>query len=157
MLLRRIPLDVGGGAVTNGTRNALSRIPLRWMIRQCFLANTGIMFHGQRLKEIGLDSDSLYPHVRVRPPPITIDKLEKSKVESQIRGTLTLVKPADAQFTEEEEDLADALSPIHDQLDVSRSWWILEILPMKQRIQQKDGAWKWQFSLVPIILVDVPS
>jgi len=51
--------DVGGGAVANGTRNALARIPLRWMIRQCFLAKTGIMFHGERLKTIGLDPNSL--------------------------------------------------------------------------------------------------
>jgi hypothetical protein len=37
--------DVGGGSVVNGTRNSLARIPLRWMVQQCFIANTGIMFH----------------------------------------------------------------------------------------------------------------
>ncbi|KAF8190873.1 hypothetical protein BJ912DRAFT_1142659 [Pholiota molesta] len=33
---------------------------------------------------------------------------------------------------EEQHELLDALSPIYDQLSMSRSWWILEILPFKQ-------------------------
>ncbi|KIN92623.1 hypothetical protein M404DRAFT_810028, partial [Pisolithus tinctorius Marx 270] len=36
--------DVGGGAVKNGARHSLSRISLRWMIRECFKARTGILF-----------------------------------------------------------------------------------------------------------------
>jgi uncharacterized protein (DUF2235 family) len=138
--------DVGGGAVPNGTRNALARIPLRWMIRQCFLANTGIMFHAERLKTIGIDPDSLYPLVKPRPPPLTIEKLDRSRVASEFNGNLTLVNPGEYKFTEEEEDLADALSPIHDQLKLAKPWWILEVLPMKQRIQQRDGTWEWQLS-----------
>lgn len=33
-------LDVGGGSVPNDTPHSLARIPLRWMIRECFLAKT---------------------------------------------------------------------------------------------------------------------
>ncbi len=40
------------------------------MIRQCFLANTGIRFHAELLRTVGLDPDSLYPIVKFRPPPI---------------------------------------------------------------------------------------
>jgi hypothetical protein len=51
-------VDVGGGSVPNGTRNNLARIPLRWMIRECFRADTGIQFF---CEDVGLDPDPLLP------------------------------------------------------------------------------------------------
>ncbi|KAI0079534.1 hypothetical protein K474DRAFT_1705447 [Panus rudis PR-1116 ss-1] len=63
--------DVGGGSVPNDTRHNLARIPLRWMIRQCFLANTGIRFHATLLRTAGINPDSLYPVVQVRPAVLT--------------------------------------------------------------------------------------
>jgi hypothetical protein len=57
--------DVGGGSVQNGTRNSLARIPLRWMIRECFKVDCGIIFDGHMLKhEVGLDIGSILqaPH-----------------------------------------------------------------------------------------------
>jgi len=47
----------------------------------------------------------------------------------------------DMILTEEEEDLADILSPINDQLVLAKSWWFLELLPLKLRYQRKDGTW----------------
>jgi hypothetical protein len=65
------PVDIGGGSVENNTRNSLARIPLRWMIRQCFLANTGIQFYLDSFKEVGLDPSTLYPIVaKTRPPAL---------------------------------------------------------------------------------------
>lgn len=46
--------DVGGGSVPNGTRHSLARIPLRWMIRECFRCNTGIIFDAAQLQAVGL-------------------------------------------------------------------------------------------------------
>ena len=52
--------DVGGGSVKNGQRHSLARIPLRWMIRECFKVNTGIVFDAHMLMhEVGLDIDSI--------------------------------------------------------------------------------------------------
>ncbi|KAL5496039.1 hypothetical protein ACEPAH_3132 [Sanghuangporus vaninii] len=45
--------DVGGGSVPNSRRHSLSRISLRWMIRECFRMNTGITFNKQMLADIG--------------------------------------------------------------------------------------------------------
>jgi len=45
--------DVGGGSVPNGTRHSLSRIPLRWMIRECFRCDTGIIFDAVQLQQAG--------------------------------------------------------------------------------------------------------
>ena len=63
--------DIGGGSVLNKTRNSLARIPLRWMIRECFKAGTGIMFHRATLYKVGLDPDTLRPEILWlgRPPP----------------------------------------------------------------------------------------
>jgi hypothetical protein len=36
--------DVGGGSVRNFTRHSLARVPLRWMVREIFKANPGILF-----------------------------------------------------------------------------------------------------------------
>lgn len=137
-------LDVGGGAVENDTRNALARIPLRWMVRQCFLADTGIMFNSQLLAQIGLDPGTLYPHVLTRPDPVTFERTDRSRIASDHSSGMVTVVNREMILTEEEEDLADILSPINDQLVLAKSWWLLEILPMKQRHQKPDGSWGWR-------------
>lgn len=132
--------DVGGGNVLNGTRNALARIPLRWMLRECFKTNTGIMFHREMFHSVGMEADNLYPVVRPRPPPVcqfsTPRKLEMPGLGPQA-GSLIL--PDDHDFLDEdEEDLRDALCPLFDQLERAKGWWILEILPNKQRWAEDD-------------------
>lgn len=72
--------DCGGGAVANDTRHMVSRIPLRWMLRQTFECNTGILFHTDVLAEHGLDVDTLWPKCQLRkaplcsPPPSALDE-----------------------------------------------------------------------------------
>ena len=134
-------LDVGGGAVKNGTRNALARIPLRWMVRQCFLADTGIMFNGQLLAKIGLDPGTLHDRVLSRPDPVTFERTDRSRIASDHSSGMVTIVNKEMILTEEEEDLADVLSKINDELASSRVWWLLEILPMKQLHQKKDGTW----------------
>lgn len=68
-------IDVGGGSVKNSTRHTLARISLRWMIRECFKANTGIMFNSQRLRSVGLDPSALYPFISPRLPPLSSEKI----------------------------------------------------------------------------------
>jgi hypothetical protein len=137
---RYLRADVGGGAVKNETRNALARIPLRWMVRQCFLARTGIMFDSQLLAKIGMDPATLYPHVVPRPDPVTFERADRSRIASDhSSGLVAIVNKT--MLTEEEEDLADILSPINDELALSKSWWFLELLPMQQKHQKKDGSW----------------
>ncbi|CAL1708268.1 unnamed protein product [Somion occarium] len=130
--------DVGGGSVPNDTRHNLARIPLRWMIRQCFLTNTGIRFHSSLLKKVGLDSASLYPIVQPRPPALYFTPTHN---RTPTDATLVGTEDSDKHLTEEEEDLKDALSPVYDQLLLKPFWWILELLPLSQRYQRKDNTW----------------
>lgn len=153
--------DVGGGSVPNGTRNSLARIPLRWMIRECFRANTGIQFHRESFKDVGLDPDTLYPFVEPRPPAL----MPSAALVAQVEAAAHAAEPTDETLidqvqasptaattfkTEEIEELADALSPIYDELKISKTWWILEILPMRQREQnRRDFTWEhyWKMNL----------
>lgn len=153
--------DVGGGSVVNGTRNSLARIPLRWMIRQCFDANTGIMFHRSMFKQIGMDPATLYPHVLDRPqaiyqtppppsPPGTPDSTKAYYVPPPevINNDPTIVAYSDGGsfVSEEQEDLADALSPVYDQLQIVAGWWTLEVIPQKLHYQRdEDDRWENNF------------
>ncbi|CAO1625578.1 unnamed protein product [Parajaminaea phylloscopi] len=62
--------DVGGGAVSNSQRHMASRIPLRWMIRETFKCNTGLLYRTDVLVEHGMDIQSLYPKLISRQPPV---------------------------------------------------------------------------------------
>ena len=76
------PQDVGGGSVKNGTPYSLCRIPLRWMVRECFKAKTGILFKSDLLHEIGLDISTLHPEVKDRPKlPVDLTKYHLEMVD----------------------------------------------------------------------------
>ena len=140
------PLDVGGGSVSNKTRHSLARISLRWMIRECFKTNTGIMFDTDSLFKVGLDPSSLYQSVAPRPPPLPIgsNRIRKPPaipipinipaLVAKKKKHSDLLAESEKPFmeTEEEEELKDAMSPDSDQLKVPSAWpwWILEVLPI---------------------------
>ncbi|KAH9854307.1 hypothetical protein C2E23DRAFT_883906 [Lenzites betulinus] len=117
--------DVGGGSVDDSTPHTLARIPLRWMIRECFKMNTGIRFHGELLRRVGLDPAALHPVVLDRPPAL----------RPQPDVHLTSVAPPVPHTTEEEHEVRDALMPLYDQLALAPYWWVLEVLPIKHRWQ----------------------
>jgi hypothetical protein len=152
--------DVGGGSVQNGTPHALARISLRWMVRECFKTQTGIMFNSEGLRDIGLDPASLYPIVRPRPPPFPVENL---RLRTQKADKVSLANPAPSTgastgtmvanaaptqspkaMTEEEHELHDALSPVYDQLQLSWSWWVFEVIPMRHRFQRGINEWVTQ-------------
>jgi len=114
------------------------------MIRQCFLADTGIMFNSQLLAQIGLDPTTLCPDILRRPGAISFARADRSRIASDASSGMVTVVNKEVILSEEEEDLADAMSPINDELRVSKSWWLLEVLPLKHRHQKKDGNWIWR-------------
>ncbi|EPQ62323.1 BgtA-20863 [Blumeria graminis f. sp. tritici] len=150
--------DVGGGAVKNWERHVLARIPLRWMIRQCFECNTGILFKTSSLAETGIDIHSVWPvykaqeRPRVGPSPDHMNKYAEGGFPPlQRRPALmgieldeegTKLSPGDL-LPEQTEDYFDALAPINDQLKLARMWWLLEFWPVKIRIQNEaSDGWK---------------
>ena len=100
------------------------------------------MFKADGLREVGLDPSRLYPHVLPRPAALLLKQADPNRVGHN-NGTVSVVEPS-VILTEEEEDLVDALSPINDQLWLSPVWWLLELLPMRQKCLKKDGTWGTQ-------------
>ncbi|KAF8171238.1 hypothetical protein K438DRAFT_1853048 [Mycena galopus ATCC 62051] len=140
--------DVGGGSVDNDTRINLARIPLRWMVRECFKTDSGIMFDTEGLRGIGLEPETLYPVVKPRPAALPvgsacIQSIPRSKDPAKVEPALVPDSAgSDTLFvTEEELDLRDALSPIYDQLSQHWPWWILELMPLKHHYQCADDTW----------------
>ncbi|KAI1259027.1 hypothetical protein F5Y18DRAFT_420996 [Xylariaceae sp. FL1019] len=153
--------DIGGGAVANESRHMLSRIPLRWMIRQCFECDTGILFDTAALAEQGLDVANLWPVYRkpikpaVGPPDELMAKYKKKKLAPvQRRSTFLPIGPVNNTVSnaptaedlnyilpsEADEDHFDAMEQPHDQLVEAKGWWVLEVWPVKIRVLSKDKA-----------------
>jgi len=129
------------------------------MIRQCFLANTGIQFYLTTFKHIGVDHTMLLPFVTTRPRELETSTscVAEAKASTYCPDPQNVTLNDQAQASpiaactfksEEHEELLDALSPIHDQLDLLKAWWILEILPLRHLVQdRKELSWKsyWQY------------
>ena len=135
----------------NGERYSLARIPLRWMIRECFDAKTGILFDAHMLKyETGLDigPGPTFPAPQSLLP--TTHKLAKrpegpswiSSTFSWIRAKVSSPpktasddnddkKPVIPIGDESQEELNDALSRIYDQLEEHSYWRAMEQIPGK--------------------------
>jgi hypothetical protein len=120
------------------------------MIRQCFLARTGIQFHRESLIPIGLDPATLFPKVAPRPKQLKstasdVAKLRASSTckplhhthDDQVSGQAS-PEAACTFISEEHEELLDALSPINDNLGSWFSpWRILEFVPFLQSEQSR--------------------
>jgi len=155
--------DIGGGAEKNETRHKLANIPLRWMIRQCFDCNTGILFDTAALANQGLDMHTLWPAYKqpqiptVPPAPSVLDMYEQNGLAPLSRRS-ALLRIGEHKSIEGEEDFSsfreshqhallpeatedffDARAPINDQLKQAKGWWILEVWPVKVRLLAKRG------------------
>lgn len=164
--------DVGGGAVKNEVRHKLSQIPLRWMIRQCFECDTGIIFKTERLAEEGLDVNTLYP-VYTRPgrpdTKVRDDLLQEfqQSAAAPVHERSAVLKPvsgdnvsgqykiniwqdkeqrkmATGWTPEQVEDLFDAVEPATDQLKSAKVWWILELFPIQVLVRHKTSS-EWVY------------
>ncbi|KAH7928583.1 hypothetical protein BV22DRAFT_1030530 [Leucogyrophana mollusca] len=94
--------DVGGGSVPDRVR--LARISLAWMMKQCHVTGSGILFDRESVKELGIDPD-------------TFDLLPASSSDGQ--------SLPDNQSTQDYH-----LARIVDQLVAAPFWWILEVIPL---------------------------
>lgn len=152
--------DVGGGAVPNDERHKLAQIPLRWMIRQAFECDTGIIFKTKVLAEFGLDVHTLWPryerlHVPTHgPPPSFLEKYDKQLPDRSVRRDKLvaidkwkdgedfyhLKGHADEDWTPEQvEDFYDVMSPLNDQLVQAPNWWVLEFMPVQYKVPLRPG------------------
>lgn len=124
------------------------------MVRECFRTNTGIRFHTERFKDIGLDLDTLHLHANddspglVHSPQVTPQSPSPhtwTSTPHSLNGSTNTGAPGsqvDVHVDEEDEETKDALCPIHDPLVHRPWWWLLEFLPIEQQKQLPDNKWK---------------
>ncbi|KAH7344051.1 hypothetical protein B0J17DRAFT_200724 [Rhizoctonia solani] len=139
--------DVGGGNVLDSEPHSLSDITLRWMVRECAMANTGIVWNEPRLRQLRID---ISPERLKVSQEITTNApiLHQSPTAPSYE---TVFAPQLAEF-EDKDEAADAKwSNVHDSLVFRLAWpawltyllwWMLELLPMKQWTQDTEGKWQ---------------
>lgn len=124
---------------------------MRWMVRESFKADTGIMFSSEGLREVGIDPNSLYPLVKPRPAPLSAEGAKIKSIHDPPHQDYEEFAGISSsamldQKTEEQHELLDALSPVYDQLDLAWFWWILELIPFRQKYQKGNNTWDSTFA-----------
>jgi hypothetical protein len=127
------------------------------MLRQCFILNTGLLFHKNVFTSIGIDPNTLYPRVLPHPAPLTYTpscpthqftsplNFARDKKRTVPCGTGTgdggkgAVEKVKEEFVSEEmEGLLGSLAPVCDWLRMVEGWWVLEVLLYNQKM---DNTW----------------
>ncbi|KAG2359491.1 hypothetical protein BDR07DRAFT_1378664 [Suillus spraguei] len=154
--------DIGGGNVENSVNVSLAQITLRWMVEQVMLSNCGIVFDEKALERVGMPLSS-FP---ISQTPPSEDSTGKSQpmvdspglsaapidvvspfVEAPLPAPSSL--PIDPPTTPSlpNPQTCNALAPLFDQMQLKKTWWLLEILPLPIPWQDAYGKWhkKWSF------------
>ncbi|KZT56882.1 hypothetical protein CALCODRAFT_435135 [Calocera cornea HHB12733] len=111
--------DVGGGNPPDKNGALMARIPLMWMFREAILTKTGILWDERALHEAGFELPIPAP-----------EETEPGRND---------ISSLDAHYER------DVSASIHDKLKMMKLLWILEILPLKYRRQEKNGNWRTYF------------
>ena len=146
----------------NATRPNLAHISLRWMVRECFKKNTGMIFDAEKIQKIGINPANLYPVYKSRSQessfvPLGPAKIQVIEPQSWASWAYSFV-PSFPSFspkkkinpfdlttptqTEDELDAADALAPMYDQLAIHPiKWGALENMKLDKEKKLADGSW----------------
>lgn len=144
----------------------LSNISLRWMLRQIVEARCGIQFDIQALASAGIplsmlglqsNLDSSLSRAALSPGPdrssADVKSSESAKGEDVIKVTQLPLSPMELGEGEATKlDAEDAVQPLHDELKITPSWWILEIIPFFVSWQDEKGKWHRSFRYVCFVL-----
>lgn len=118
--------DVGGGEELNSAKYSLSNISLRWMVRQIILAQCGIQFDHNALREMDIPLPTL-SFGRTNPTAVYSHEIDAAAMKEA-----------------QEREQRDALADMHDALD-NPLWWPLEFFPLIHSYQDEKGKWHRSF------------
>lgn len=154
--------DIGGGNVGNSVNVSLAQITLRWMLEQVILSQCGIIFDEEALERVGMPLSS-FPTPQA--PSAAKDPSCESHLISDKAGPSAApedvvslpVEELDAPSplpstdpptipSQPNPDTCDALSPLFDELQLQKSWWLLEIMLLPFSWQDAHGKWhtRWR-------------
>lgn len=141
--------DVGGGNVPDTSSNSLSNITIRWMVRECTMANTQIIWNDRHFHQFAIDlsPERLQLSRDIASNATMVQKNGKTPSYDEMFGKWL------SKYDEGNAEIQDAQSPVHDSLKphwtwpalfplgFNLLWWILEFLPMKMWFQDEKGRW----------------
>ena len=159
--------DVGGGSHPNTELTSLSAIPLRWMVKECIIKKTGILFNSDVLSSFGFDHKAVrdsfneglasphdhpeaQPHSSTDgsapepfvPSPAPAPPAEEHSLLSTILAAGLTMRPHNFDFRIiHPHDVLDRIASIFDQLKLVQTWWLIEYLPTLTTYQGPDGTW----------------
>ena len=105
------------------------------MIHECFRTQTGIHFHRNALENLGIDVGTPDPPQPVPLPPSVTTGHPNTQAATRMADGNPSPTWTHILATNEEEERADALSRMHDQLEMAKAWRMLEWLPLRHRRQ----------------------
>ncbi|KAF8642929.1 hypothetical protein AX16_009317 [Volvariella volvacea WC 439] len=162
--------DIGGGSHKNKIKDSLSFIPLRWMIKECLLNRTGILFKYDKVVDLGFDLHKLADEVEGQGIDLAELGLDRKAIDDVYRtrhnlslrndrhkSPLSAITPTTthanalaransgrSRYTlnlRHPRDAIDILAEVWDQLVINPWWKILEIIPMLGAYQDELGHW----------------
>ncbi|THH16718.1 hypothetical protein EW146_g3969 [Bondarzewia mesenterica] len=168
--------DIGGGAVSDSTENALANIPLRWMVREVMLAQCGIVFgdtalmrwnvpltatsafKANRAGDAGKEKVQMKVDEYMGPDAKISEEVDSGNVSESgneggegRKGKGLVQTKTQTSSGEGEGDAStvskDAIQPMDDELKKMPLWWILEIIPTKYSWQDATGKWVDDWSI----------
>lgn len=153
--------------MANGERHMLSRIPLRWMIRQCFECNTGILFGTASLAETGLDVPTLFPVYQevkkpiVGPSPNMIEKYEQGILQPLEKRSTVLRIDEEKKKTKVEAELRRQISSAAERRRLEAELlpeqvedWFDSLAPINDMLEIAKGWWVLEAWPVKVRLFD---
>lgn len=130
--------DVGGGHHSDFDTASASYIPLRWMIKEALL-HTSIIFKAKDLAYYGL----VLP-TDVSSPKTTIKPRSDAEVAAGYYDNTSNAAGVPRSRAK------DVQAPLHDTLHATPMWWLLELLPILERKQARNGEWIWNVRYVSV-------
>lgn len=164
--LTRIVLDVGGGLRKDTEENALSNIPLRWMLREILRARCHIRFDESALELWNIPSATIEQVPMTREPsdstlrgdetdlalgqempdkdlPLSGEEANASTSTSVsiIRHSVLPPSPHVPVDIHDALDVVDAVQEMGSAFKKNPFWWILEVIPTYHEWQNEEDEW----------------
>ncbi|KIO06148.1 hypothetical protein M404DRAFT_495980 [Pisolithus tinctorius Marx 270] len=138
--------DIGGGNVEDDVKVSLAQITLRWMVEQVIASDCGVLFEDEGLQELGIPSCPMPGKVGKNGAEPVASAVKQGDVKDVTSSSDSLLGPspstgvADAEFK-------DAIAPLFDELQNTKAWWLLEIIPLPFSWQDDSGRWHERWSI----------
>ncbi|KAI6030583.1 hypothetical protein F5J12DRAFT_903043 [Pisolithus orientalis] len=138
--------DIGGGNVEDDVKVSLAQITLRWMVEQVIASDCGVLFEDEGLQELGIPPRPMPGKAGKNGAEPIASAVKQSDVKDVTSSSDSLVGPSPSTSVADPE-FKDAIAPLFDELQITKAWWLLEIIPLPFSWQDDSGRWHERWSI----------